>query len=82
MTFFYGSVCRSGLVHLLVGRSVCLSLVSPAKVVGPTEIQFGLWTWVGPRNHVLDGDEDPPWEGEILRRGKGRPIVKYRDILS
>ena len=31
-----------------------------------------------PGNHVLDGGPDPPWEGVILR-GKGRPIVKYRD---
>ena len=38
---------------------------------------FGLRTWVGQGNHVLDGS---PWEGAILR-GKGRPIVKYRDIL-
>jgi len=34
----------------------------------------------GPRNHVLDGDPDPPWEGAILR-GKGHPIVKYRITL-
>jgi len=41
---------------------------------------FGLRTWVVPGNHVLDGGPDPPWEGAILR-GKGRPIVKYRDTL-
>jgi len=29
---------------------------------------FGLWTWVGPRNHVLDGGPDPPWEETTLRR--------------
>jgi len=35
---------------------------------------------VGPRNHVLDGVNIPSWEEAILR-GKGRPIVKYRDCL-
>jgi len=24
---------------------------------------FGLQAEVGPRNHVLDGGPDPPWEG-------------------
>jgi len=35
---------------------------------------------VGPRNHVLDGGQHPAREGAIMR-GKGRPIVKYRDAL-
>jgi len=37
--------------------SVCLSvvIVSPAKTAESIEMQFGLWTAVGPRNHVLDG---------------------------
>jgi len=34
----------------------------------PIEMPFGMWTRVGPRNRVLDGDSDPPWEGAILRR--------------
>jgi len=51
----------------VVCRSV--TLVSPAKTAEPIEMPFGLWTWVGPRNHVLDGDSDPPmgrgnFEGE------------------
>jgi len=46
----------------------------------PIEMPFGLRTRVGPGNHVLDGVQIPPWEGAILR-GKGRPTVKYRDIL-
>jgi len=45
----------------------------------PIEMPFGLRTRVGPGNHVLDGDPDPPWERAIL--GEGRPIVKYRDTL-
>jgi len=36
-----------------VGLSV--TLVSPAKTAEPTEMLFGLWAWMGPRNHVLDG---------------------------
>jgi len=66
-----------------VGLSVGLSitLVSPAKTAAPIELPFGLRTWVGPGNHVLDGGPDPP-----MGRGKffgenGRPIVKYRDTL-
>jgi len=46
----------------LVCRSVCLSvtLVSPAKTAAPIEMPFGLRTWMGPGNHVLDGCPDPP----------------------
>jgi len=49
--------------------SVCLSvrIISPAKVAEPIEMPFGLWTRVGPRNHVLDGVPDAPWEGAILK---------------
>jgi len=31
-------------------------------------------------NYVLDGVQIPTWEGAILR-GKGLPIVKYRDTV-
>jgi len=54
--------------------------MSPAKTAGPIEMPFGLRTWVGPGNNVLDGGPNSPREGEILR-GKGRPIVKYGDTL-
>ena len=27
---------------------------------------FGLWARMGPKNHVLDGVQIPPWEGAIL----------------
>jgi len=39
--------------------SVCLSvcryvtILSPAETAEPIEMPFGMWTWVGPRNHVL-----------------------------
>jgi len=48
-----------------VAWSVCRSvtLVSPAKMAEPIEMPFGLRTWVGPRDHVLDGGLDPPWQG-------------------
>jgi len=35
--------------------------VSPAKTVEAIQMSFGLWAWVGPRNHMLD------WGSEILR---------------
>jgi len=54
-------VCRS--VGLSVGLSV--TLVSPAKTAAPIELPFGLRTWVGLGNHVLDGRPDPP-----MGRGK------------
>jgi len=40
-----------------VGLSV--TLMSPAKAAEPIEMSFGLRTWVGPGNHVLDGGPDP-----------------------
>ena len=55
--------------------------MSPARTAEPIEMPFGLRTPVGPGNHVLDGDPDPPSEGAVLR-GKGRPTVKYRDTVQ
>jgi len=57
----------------VVCRSV--TLVSPAKTAEPIEMPFGLSDRVGPRNHVLDGGSDPPWEGAILK-GKGASHCK------
>jgi len=68
----------------VVCRAVCLSVtrVSRTKTAEPIEMPFGLKTWVGPRNHVcIRWGPDPPWKGAILR-GKGRPIVKYKDTLQ
>ena len=54
-----------------VASSVCRSvaIASPAKNAEPMEMPFGMWTRVGPENHVLDGGPDPPmgmgnFEGE------------------
>jgi len=47
------------------------------------EMRFGLWLQRAQRTiYVLDGDPDPPWEGEIFFwGGEGLPIVKYMDAL-
>jgi len=71
-----------------VGRSVCRSgcqsvtLVSPAKTAAPIEMPFGLKTRVSLGNHVLDKGSDLPIGRGNFERGKGRPIVKYRDSLK
>jgi len=44
----------SSVVCLSVGLSV--TLVSPAEIAEPIDMSFGMWTWVGPRKHVLDKD--------------------------
>jgi len=33
----------------------------------PIEVPFGFRNGVGPRNHVLEGVQIAPWEGDILR---------------
>ena len=50
-----------------------VTVVSPAKTAEPIEMPSGLRTWLGPRDHVLDGGS--------VRGENGRPIVKYRDFL-
>ena len=56
----------------VVTWSVCMSVtgMNLAKTAEPTEMPFGVWTSVGPNNHVLDGGPEPPGEAEILRVGK------------
>jgi len=54
------------------GHAQRQSSVSCAKMAEPIEISFGLWTRVGPRNHVLDVGTDPPSE-EAIFRGKHMP---------
>jgi len=57
-----------------IGRSVCLSVttMSPAETAEPIEIPFGMWTWVNPKNHVVDGVQISTREGTILRAQMGR----------
>jgi len=40
----------------------------------PIEMPFGLRTWLGRRDHVLDGGSDPPWEGGNFLGGMGVPL--------
>jgi len=51
----------------IVPWSVCLlvSTVSCAKTDELIEVPFGVWTRVGPINHVLDGVADRPREKEF-----------------
>ena len=49
---------------------VCQSLkvMSPAKMAEPIKMPFGLWTQLGPRNHILDGRwgvQIPMWRGNF-----------------
>ena len=56
--------------------------MSPAKTAEPIEMPSGLRTWLGPRDHVLDGvGSDPPIGSGKFRGENGCPIVKYRDFL-
>jgi len=66
-----------------VCRSVCLSvkLVNSEKTAHPIEMPFGLMTWVGSRDHVLDGGSDLPMGRGKFLGDNGLPIVKYRDII-
>jgi len=81
-----------------INISMCISIIRPHcstmyvhaaycyrtdRVAWSVCLLFGLRTLVGPGNHVLDRGigPDPPWERTILR-GKGCPIVKYRDTLQ
>jgi len=36
-----------------------------SKTTEPIEMPFGLWTWVVPRNHVLDGVQVPHARGHL-----------------
>jgi len=62
----------------VVCRSVCLSVtvVSPAQTAEPIEMPFGLRTWVGPENQVLDEVQIPHEKGRFWEGGAA--IIKYR----
>ena len=73
----YGVVCPSVCQSVTIAR--------PAKTVEPIEMPFGLWTWVGPRKHALDGGgPDPACKWAIFRAGNWRPIIRtlYRELLK
>jgi len=56
-----------------IGLSVCHTS-EPCKTAAPIELPFGLRTWVGLGNHVLDGVQIPPWEGANLWGRMGVPL--------
>jgi len=58
---------------------VSLSWSWVLKTADLIEMLFGLWTWLGPRNHVFDGGPGPRMEMGIFEGGKGRPVVKYKE---
>jgi len=58
-----------------VAWSVCVCVSS----VEPIAMPFGLWTRVGPRNHVLAGGPDLPKEEAVLGVV---PPLKYVDCVS
>jgi len=55
--------------------------MSPAKTAEPIDMSFGLKTWVGPGNHVLDGGPDPPMGTGNFEGERTRSVVKYSDCL-
>jgi len=47
--------------------SLSVTVISPAKMVEPIEMLFGMWTWVDPKNYLLDGRvQMPSLEGALL----------------
>jgi len=55
--------------------------VSPAKTAAAIKLPFGLRTWVGPGNHVLDKGPDPPMGMGKFSGENVRPTVNYRDTI-
>ena len=55
-------------IDMIIHECVCLLVISMsyASTDEPMEISFGVWTWVRPVNHVLDGARITPWEGAIF----------------
>jgi len=42
------------------------------------KMSFGTWTWVGRRNHVLDGGADLPMRRNNFETETGWPTAKFR----
>jgi len=63
-------------MRLIVTDGV-VTVISPVKWLNRLRMPFGMWTWVGPGNHVLIGVQIPPCRG-VISGGKKRPAVKYR----
>ena len=61
----YAVYCYKLCIAWSVGLHVILRL-SVSTGHEPIEVSFRVLTWVGPRDHELDGDADPPQKGAIL----------------
>jgi len=68
----------SSVVCLSVCLSVCHSS-EPCKEVEPIEMPFEIWTWVGPRKRVLDGDWGAHWHH--LANTINRPCAAAMPLL-
>jgi len=58
---------------------VCVlnTFVSPTETNKPSEVPFGMWTRVGPKNHGLAGGPNlPQRKGDL--GGMSRPVEKYK----
>jgi len=55
-------------------------ITSPVKSVELIDMPLGIWTQVGPRKHVLDGVQIPPWEGAVLRGKRESPLWSVATI--
>jgi len=42
------------------------------KTAEPIEMPFGMWTWIGQRNHVLDGVQIPKRKSGNFEAGSSR----------
>ena len=72
-------------VHDTPSVCVCTECVAhigePAKTDEPIELPFGMWTRMGPGNHVICGDPDPHRKGQswkLLTHDGQALIVKHR----
>ena len=55
---------------------------SPEKKAEPIDVPFGMWSQVGPRNHVLDEGADPTEEGAVFGGRRDLLIAKYRWLVG
>lgn len=65
---------RCGMNCVSVGHTM-----SCVKMTEPIHVLFGMWTRVGPRNHVLGGVRIPLEEGVILE-DISQPVVSTGNI--
>jgi len=57
-------------------------IVSCAKTAEPIEMPFRVLTWVGPRNHVLDGVGSPPPQKRGNLRASPSPFSASPEVTT